>query len=375
MTDNYNPGDPALVEKLIRFESRPKRKEQSSNGATKPPPLAPIATALTRLDDWLARDIPEPDLLLGDVLSTTTRALLWAPTGIGKTMLIIAAAMHMAGERVFLGWRAQRPCRVLYIDGEMSNKLLLERLRGEVERSGIRPEGFHALSHEDIENWAPLNTPEGQRQIEHHIALLNPDFIFFDSIMCLIQGDMKEEEGWRQTVPWMLSLTRRKIGQMWVHHTGHDTSHGYGTKTREWLLDTVIGLSEVKREDTDVSFTLSFPKARMRTPQTRAQFADKRVALVNDRWEHGPAGSAPGHISPLARKFYEALCDAISDDDTKMHGRPAATQVAWKATCVKMGLLDKDKPDSARSIFSRHRLELIAANHVACSDTMAWVPN
>ena len=49
------------------------------------------------------------------------------------------------------------------------------------------------------------------------------DFIFFDNIMSLIAGDMKEEEGWRQALPWIKSLTKRAIGQVWMHHTA--TSH------------------------------------------------------------------------------------------------------------------------------------------------------
>ena len=39
-----------------------------------------------------------------------------------------------------------------------------------------------------------------------------------------------------------------------------------------------------------------------------------------------------------------------------------------------MGIIDRsDKPDSARSLFSKHRRELISADRIACNDTMAWV--
>jgi hypothetical protein len=30
------------------------------------------------------------------------------------------------------------------------------------------------------------------------------------------------------------------IAQVWLHDTGHDTTKGFGTKTREWEMDTVI---------------------------------------------------------------------------------------------------------------------------------------
>jgi hypothetical protein len=114
-----------------------------------------------------------------------------------------------------------------------------------------------------------------ERVIKH---LGGIDMVGFDNVMSLIGGDMKDEETWRQTLPWVLSLTRRNIGQFWLHHTGHDETRGYGTKTREWQMSTVGHLEEIKRPDTDVSFLLKFPKARERTPANQADFADLKVA-------------------------------------------------------------------------------------------------
>jgi hypothetical protein len=192
--------------------------------------------AVLRLEEWLERDLPPPDPLMGHWLTSTSRILFPAASGIGKSLFWIALGMAMAAGMPFLRWVGRRPCRVLYIDGEMSSRLLKERLAAEVERLGVVPAGFHALSHEDIENFAPLDTPEGQKTIEEVIARIGDvNFSIFDNIMSLISGDMKEEEGWRRTIPWQHSLTKRKIGQAWLHHTGHDETKSYGTKTREWL--------------------------------------------------------------------------------------------------------------------------------------------
>jgi hypothetical protein len=39
-------------------------------------------------------------------------------------------------------------------------------------------------------------------------------------------------------------------------------------------------------------------------------------------------------------------------------------------------LLDEDKPKNASALFSKSRLALIAANWIACIETMAWrLPN
>jgi hypothetical protein len=228
------------------------------------------------LAEWLERDMQPPDFLLGNLLSTSSRILLYADTGVGKTMLALAVAMASAHSSGFLHWPGVRPARVLYVDAEMSADLMKERLQDECRRLGAAPENLHILSREDCLAMQPLNTLKGQLFIEKEIMRLGGiDFIIFDNVMTLITGDQKEEEGWRETLPWVLSLSRWKIGQMWVHHTGHDASRAYGTKTREWQMTLVMRLEKKERPDTDVSFLLVFQKARDRKPDNRAQFEDQ----------------------------------------------------------------------------------------------------
>ncbi len=56
-----------------------------------------------------------------------------------------------------------------------------------------------------------------------------------------------------------------------------------------------------------------------------------------------------------------------------MYDCPAATIDHWRAECRKHGLFDGDPMDDVnRALFSKYKRELIAANYVACDDTMAW---
>jgi len=125
---------------------------------------------------------------------------------------------------------------------------------------------------------------------------------------------------------------------------------------------------------------MSFRKARERTPETRYDFQDVEIALVDDRWEHKPSEgalrSANIKISPKARKFLDALTNAIGSEDVTMlpGGRRAASVEIWKAECARAGLIDVGaKPASARSLFSKHRLELVSANRVACEGDYTWL--
>jgi AAA domain len=341
---------------------------------------APEITSLPplTLDEWRARDLPEPDFIMGHWLTTTSRMLLTAATGLGKTNFGLALAMRVAAGLAFLHWLAHRRRRVLYIDGEMSRRLLRERVLDEEKRLGITPEFFFALSHEDIEGFKPLNTIEGQAWMNALIERLGGvDLVIVDNIMSLTVGDMKDPEPWQHTIPWVHALTKRAVGQVWIHHTGHDETRSYGDKSREWQMDTVAHLDAVKREDTDISFSMTFKKARERKPSTRFDFQDVKIALINDHWEYELTDTRrPEKVAPQTAKALEALSNVLGGEQAEMlpGNRRAAHRDHWQAECARLGLVDMGKPDSARSLFSKYRRELVAANRIACEGDFSWLP-
>jgi hypothetical protein len=326
--------------------------------------------------EWLARDLPQPDRIIGDWLTTTSRALLTAPTGMGKTNLLMAIATHAAARLDFLHWKAHREARVLFIDGEMNRRLLRSRIADVVRRIGLQPPGLHVLSHEDVEDFQPLSTPTGQAIIERVIERVGRvDLVIFDNVMSLVGGDMKDEESWARTLPFVKRLTKRAIGQIWAHHTGHDANKGYGTKTREWQMDTSMLLTDASRPDTDVSFTLTWPKARERTPMNRRDFQEVTIALINDEWISSGKSVKRGKLSPSNKKFLDALVNVFASGATEFFdGRKVARVEHWRAECEKLGLIDRDaKPSSARSWFSKNKRELIERNYIASHhDQYVW---
>ena len=364
-------GDAPRVDNLDAYvEMRP---EHATTPTVEIPAHLPLTVA-----EWRARTMAEPDFLLGNWLTTTSRVLITAATGLGKTNFALALGQAVSLGGGFLHWSSRRPSNVLYIDGEMSARLLRVRLIDEAARQGDDPEFFFALSHEDIPNFQPLNSPAGQDAIERIIAEIGSvDLIIFDNIMCLVAGDQKDTLPWQQTLPWALSLTRRCIGQIWVHHTGHDETRGYGDKAREWQMDTVIHLGSAKREDTDVSFNLEFRKARERTPSTRFDFQDVKIALVNDRWEHDITDARrPSKLAPSVQKALEALTNVLNSDHvTVLPGnRRAAHRNAWAIECDARGLIDlRGKAKSARTLMNRFRRGLAGANRIACKGDLQWL--
>lgn len=324
------------------------------------------------LVEWSNRDLLEPDWLLGAFLSTTSRALLAAPTGLGKTNFALALGLRIADGQGFLHWSGSGGARkVLYLDGEMSRRLLRGRLRSEVKRMGGRaPNTFYALCAEDVEDFRPLNTPEGRSYVWSVINKLGGvDLVIFDNIMSLISGSMIEEAPWAEVMPLVRALTQRNVGQLWIHHTGHSDARAYGTKTREWQLDLVAMLEEAKRADTDVSFKLSFTKARERAPWNRNQFQDVEIALVEDAWVYRTESPvAAAKVSPTAERYLQALRDAVASS-----GGKTADKQAWVVACGQAGLMDlKGKRNVIRANLSKYRTMLVAAGMIATDGELSW---
>jgi hypothetical protein len=336
------------------------------------PELPPLTPA-----EWRDRDLPKEDLLIGYWMSTTSRILLSADTGLGKTNLGMTLAGHLGAGIDFLHWQIPRARRALFIDGEMSALVFKERIADVARRLGNLPPEARFLSHEDVKDWQPLNTEAGQRYIHEIVTQTAAEAVFFDNVMALILGDMRDEDAWRDTMPLIMQLTARRVGQLWFHHTGHDASRSYGTKTREWKMDTVIHGTEVKRPDTDVSFQLEFRKARGRRPETRHEFQPVDVALVHDKWT-GSLDEAKktrrGPIPPVTEKFFRALENVFAGGQTtEFQTWRTITMDQWRDELRLQGLLDKEKPPAERSLMSRHRTALIAANYIACNNELVWI--
>jgi hypothetical protein len=327
----------------------------------------PITVPLTYAER-MARDLPPPDRLLGEWLTTTSRVYVSADTGLGKTSLLMAVGVHCSAALDFLRWRCHRKARVLFIDGEMSRRLLKKRIYEAAARLGIEPEGALFLSREDIEDFPPLNTPAGIIWLLAFVENImgGVDLIIFDNVMALLEGDQKDEVSWNAVLPLVSELTKRNIGQIWIDHTGHDATRGYGSKTKQWRMDTVIHLNAVARADTDISFTLEFRKARERTPETRADFEDATFALIDDQWIEEGGRRQPGRPSTQEASVLRVLDELLCGTNVVTHkGHRAIHSEVWKAECVRKAL-------TTSQTFSTYRSRLAGKDLIECDGNLAW---
>jgi hypothetical protein len=354
-------------------------------------PYGGLAEALSA-GTWLRREFPPVDRLLGDLFTTTTRTFLIGRAGLGKTMLGLGMATGMAFGTGFLHWRSCRPARIIFIDGEMPEELLIQRIRDTARR--IKREdlisNLMVLSTEDAENIAerwpmlgmfePLNTEPGHEFIHRLCTALKPDGIIFDNVQSLLAGVQKEEETWIPVLPLVQWLTKQRIGQLWFDHTGHTREGQYGTVVKSWRFDT-LGLMSALPDDqhipNETAFTLSFEapagKARRRTPDNWQEFAPHIIRLREDVWTSEPtdppAKGGP-KVPPARRPFYDALVAAIG----KTPGaRGRTTEATWELECLRRGLIERPpdgketgaQRDARRRNYRKAKSDLIAGGWIA----------
>jgi hypothetical protein len=105
--------------------------------------------------------IPERENIIRSWLAAQSICMVYAARGLGKTWFCLALALAVALGEPFFGWSVPKPRRVLYIDGEMTTKMLKDRLLALC--NGVIPDNLDILPSEVL--WledSPLKINEAQ---------------------------------------------------------------------------------------------------------------------------------------------------------------------------------------------------------------------
>ena len=196
------------------------------------------------IHDFLSKDLPAREEILSPWLVSQSLNMVYAWRGVGKTFLALNIAYAVATGGKFLTWKAEKPRKVLYIDGEMPGPALQERLAAIVKASEqVAGVGMLNLVTPDLQNacMPDLATTEGQDAIDATIG--DSELIVIDNLSCLARrgGRENEAESWLSVAEWALSKRAQGKSVLFIHHAGKNGQQR-GTSKREDLLDTVICL-------------------------------------------------------------------------------------------------------------------------------------
>lgn len=225
-----------------------------------PPGLNPVS-----LDDFLALDLKPRASILEGLLHERSVNMAYAWRGVGKTWFALFLAYAIAVGGIFLRWKADKPRRVFYIDGEMPAIGLRERIQPIIAAHGNKPsDGYFRFLPADLHEFGLPNlaTADGQAAVDKVMG--DAEVVIFDNVSTLfISGRENEAESWLPVQAWLLKLRREGRTVIIIHHAGKGKAQR-GTSRREDILDVVLNLRHPADHEPSEGccFEVHFEKAR-----------------------------------------------------------------------------------------------------------------
>lgn len=243
--------------------------------------LLPCFTA----PDFARLELPEREAFLDPILSSKSLALLYGPRGLGKTFVALGIAWAAASGASFLGWRAPRPHRVVYVDGEMAADDLRERLA----LFGPPPETLDLILADLVDGVMPdLAHYDGQKRL---MASWNdPELIVLDNLASLVGWRTGDADRWHELQNFLGILRRQGRAVLMVHHANKEGAQR-GSSRREDLLDLVMALRRPHdwQPSDGARFEIHFEKARRLHGATLQPIEARLTADNANRWHWRPA--------------------------------------------------------------------------------------
>jgi hypothetical protein len=198
------------------------------------------------LSELLTLEMPEREAILSPWLLEQSLSMIHAWRGVGKTFLALNVAYAVATGGAYLTWKAKRPRRVLYLDGEMPATALRERLAAIVKADEREFDSdFLRILTPDVQpgRMPDLARADGQAAVEAIIG--DAELIVVDNISTLVRDVYRENdaESWREVGAWALRMRRQGKAVLFVHHSGKGGTQR-GSSKKEDTLDVVIALRQ-----------------------------------------------------------------------------------------------------------------------------------
>jgi hypothetical protein len=212
------------------------------------------------LIDWpafWAHDHADAEWLAEPLLPAKRSVALFAPGGTGKSLLALWLAVHLAAGRDPFTGRTQPPIDVLYLDYEMTEADLSERL----EQMGFGPD--HDLTHLHyalLPSLPGLDQPEGGKAVVRLAALVDAALVVVDTFGRAVHGDENDADTVRAWYRWTgLHLKAEGRAFCRVDHAGKDLAKGQrGTSAKNDDVDVVWQMTA-----RDGGFKMAAKKRRM----------------------------------------------------------------------------------------------------------------
>lgn len=206
---------------------------------------------------WQRREV-QADWLCEPVLARGRAHAMFAPGGTGKSLFSLWLAAAIAtGRQGLLGWPVTRR-KVLYLDYEMTEDDLRERLE---EMGYDETSDLSDLHYMLLPGIASADTPEGGKTIATIAAMCGAELVIIDTFSRAVQGDENDADTVRAFYRWTgIHLKAAGLAFCRIDHAGKDVDKGQrGSSAKNDDVDVVWRMKKAG----GASFDLHATKRRM----------------------------------------------------------------------------------------------------------------
>jgi RecA-family ATPase len=229
----------------------------------------PSPIRVFQLDEFLRLQIPVRKAIADPLIHEQSIVMIHSWRGVGKSLLAMSLAYHIAAGEDFLGWTIERPRPVLYVDGELPAKTVQDRFqvihRSNPGRDRFNHANLRILTPDFVDGPMPnLATEDGQALFDR--SVVDAEVIIIDSITTLAAGGGDGEnsaESWLLPQAWALRHRKQGRAIVFLHHDGKGGKQR-GSSKREDVMDTVVKLAHPSdyRMEEGARFELRYEKTR-----------------------------------------------------------------------------------------------------------------
>ncbi len=265
-------------------------------------------------------------------------------------MLSLSLAMAMATGGSVGPWKSGRACRVLYIDGEMHEEDVKDRLVT-LRDTGAVTLGDAALLADNLvfvnrqgqqadTVFFDLTSEEGRAAILRAADKLEADVVILDNFTTLSEGleDENAATSFKKIQSFLLSTKQRNLTTILIHHARKDGNALRGSASIEVTFESVLELRKPKLPRMDAaSFVPVFGKFRQKRSEA---LLPRQWSLTETGWqiddEIVQEGDSAVVICVRSRKF-------VSQQDIAQHLGLSKGTVSKQLAAAKLAKQITDK--------------------------------
>ena len=340
--------DPARVDELRTKTTTSNNTDNPQAGTAeepRPPPAGDFTTG-RMWDNLIHGDaitrLPGVEWLIPGVLQANSSAALYGPPKTFKTFAAIDLAMHLANRPTWRGIPIPTPVRTLYVVAEGA--------------PGVGPRAQAWVDHHggnmDTFSWVPM-APDLFQNADEALQLAaiadryGIGLVIVDTLARSIPGAEENSATDLGKVVQHLDLirTNSQAAVMVVHHMGKDTTRGMrGNSALRGAIDTGL---ELKGDRTNICMTV----ADQRNDESGREFWWRPTT-------EGPSIVLEPSAGPPDKNTQDTRIMQLNCLRQLYDLGGTATDTAWKVRCAVV-------LQAGRTVYERHRSELLAAGEVA----------